>query len=54
MGDVHSKSIYVLEGAWPIIILVLAIFFGGLATIISAFVQKDKYLRSNGVVLGLL
>lgn len=54
MGDVHSKSIYVLEGDWPIIILVLAIFLGGFSTIIAAFVQKDKYLRSNGVVLGLI
>jgi hypothetical protein len=54
MGDIHSKSIYMLEGSWPIIILVLAILFGGFATIIAAFVQKDKHLRSNGVVLGLI
>ena len=37
----NSKVEFKLEGNQPILILILAIFLGGWATIIAGFLQKD-------------
>ena len=51
--DMHKQGVFKLEGAQSSYVLVLAVFFGGWATIIAGFLHRDDQVTSKAIRLGV-
>ena len=56
MGEMHKKSLegVKLEGQWPVYILILALIWPGISTIIAGLIQKDEAKQNEIIKVGLI